>query len=187
GSGAAAESAGELGAFSELPLGLGDLANGIVLLQHPVREYAIYIEVLVAGGVKSSEVLRLPRLTGEPGRDPRFDRAEISADEDVPGGSAERRAGYSADDLKRVAQTRQLCSVAGDQRVDQRGRQLAVITRQVVQLRSDRGPSSRSGANAEPSPPFRTRHSMTSKNGRDFIPKFLVSHGRLSSRATGST
>src|SRR5262249_14093302 len=36
GSGATAESAGELGAFSELPLGRGDLANGIVLLQHPV-------------------------------------------------------------------------------------------------------------------------------------------------------
>src|SRR5262249_23450021 len=88
GSEATAESAGELGAFSELPLGRGDLANGIVLLQHPVREYAIQVEVLVAGGVRASEVLQLPRLAGEPGGDPRFDRAEIGADEGVPRGSA---------------------------------------------------------------------------------------------------
>ena len=41
GSGATAESAGEFGTFSRLPFGCCDLANGIVLLQHPVREYAI--------------------------------------------------------------------------------------------------------------------------------------------------
>src|SRR5262249_48862801 len=122
-----AEPERQLGELSDLAFGRGDLADRIVLLQYEVGEDAIVIERLVVGRVEAPKVIQLPRLAGEPGGDPGLDGAEVDADQLAPRVRAQRRARQLADDLERVAVARQLGVVAGDDRVDQGGRQLGVI------------------------------------------------------------
>jgi hypothetical protein len=101
-------------------------------MQHAVGENTIEIEFLVTGRVETPEGLEFPSLAGKPCIDTAFNGAEVGADQCVPRGGAQRRAGQFADDFERIAPAGKLGPVAGEQRVDQGEREFIVIAGQVM-------------------------------------------------------
>src|SRR5262249_23165186 len=97
------KSAGEFGTFSELALSCDDLADRRVLMQHAVGENTIEIEFFVTGCVETPEGFEFPSLASRPCIDTAFNGAEVGADQCVPRGAAQRRAGQFADDFERIA------------------------------------------------------------------------------------
>src|SRR5262245_36901895 len=69
----AAKTASKVSTFADLPLGRGDLGEGIVLAQHLARDHAVWLQLLVAGSVELTVGREFPRLAGEARQDAGFD------------------------------------------------------------------------------------------------------------------
>src|SRR6516165_517549 len=109
------------------------------------------MQALIAGVVIFAECRELPRLAGEPCRDPALDRTEVYADEDMPRRGAERGTGKLGRDRKRIAPAGKLGVVAGNERVDQISRVFGIVALEIVELGSGGGPTP--GAGAVDAPP----------------------------------